>query len=240
MDLQLETRSLVDAVTHALRDRILTGEIPAGAALTEQTVATGANVARPTAKAAIERLTHEGLLRRGANKTARVPQLDADDIADLYFSRMFLEREAVAALARASTVPEPAREAHRRFQIAAKDRSLTGIVEADIDFHVALVAALNSPRVSRMHTSVMGEAHLCMAQVQAHRLLTAKTIATEHGAIVDAIASGEEETAARLLVDHLERARDRLVNNLAVISATAAGAAATVPDPSPGTAAAES
>lgn len=61
MTMEPKTTSLVQAVSDALRERILTGEIGAGQALTEQGIATQADVARPTAKAALERLTHEGL-----------------------------------------------------------------------------------------------------------------------------------------------------------------------------------
>lgn len=210
MTFQLETRSLVEAVSEALRERILTGEIAAGEALTEHGIATQANVARPTAKAALERLTHEGLLRRGTNKTARVPLLNAADVKDLYFSRTFLERDVVATLAKRKHVPAAAISALRAFDEAAEAEQLTGIVRADIDFHVALVHALGSPRVDRMYDAVIGEAHLCMAQVQAHRLLSASTIAAEHHAIVDAIKAGRKN-AADLLVHHLESARDRLV-----------------------------
>jgi len=211
MTVHLDTRSLVDAVTGALRERILTGEIPAGTLLTEQSVADQTGVARPTAKAALDRLTHAGLLRRGQSKTARVPLLDANDLRDLYFSRMFLERGVVQTLAIARLVPPAAVDALTRFQEAADRSSLTGIVEADIDFHVALVDALDSPRVTRMYDAVIGEAHLCMAQVQEHRLLSAAIIAGEHGRIVEAIAEGDSDAAGVLLTDHLERARDRLV-----------------------------
>jgi DNA-binding GntR family transcriptional regulator len=59
----------------------------AWAALAEVSVAQMFDVARPTAKAAIEQLVHVGQLRRMRNKTARVPLLNANDVADLYLSR---------------------------------------------------------------------------------------------------------------------------------------------------------
>lgn len=211
MTMEPKTTSLVQAVSDALRERILTGEIGAGQALTEQGIATQADVARPTAKAALERLTHEGLLRRGPNKTARVPRLSSDDIADLYFSRAFLEREVVASLARHKRVPHGAIAALSRFDAALEANSLTGIVQSDIDFHVALVDALGSPRVSRMYAAIIGEAHLCMAQVQAHELLSASTIAVEHRAIVDTIRAGRRGAASSLVQEHLENAQRRLV-----------------------------
>lgn len=214
MELELQTRSLVDAVAQALREQILTGEIPADAQLTEQGVAKQGAVARPTAKAAIDRLTHEGLLRRGANRSARVPRLDASDVRDLYFSRMFLEREVVAKLAERRTVPDSAHAARHQFKAAVAAKSLSQIVDADIAFHVSLVEELGSRRVSRMYAAVIGEAHLCMAQVQAHRLLSATTIDREHGRIVKAILAGDSSSARDLLEDHLSRAEQRLVGYL--------------------------
>ena len=65
--------SLVDALYGDIRERILTGELDAGTPLTEKHLSSTYDVARPTAKAAIERLVHEGLLRRGANKTRARP-----------------------------------------------------------------------------------------------------------------------------------------------------------------------
>ena len=67
--------SIVDAVASDLRSRIFAGELGSGDALTESEVASAYDVARPTAKAAIEKLVAEGLLDRGTHKTARVVEL---------------------------------------------------------------------------------------------------------------------------------------------------------------------
>jgi DNA-binding GntR family transcriptional regulator len=181
----LETRSVIDALRSEMQGQILRGTIPAGTALAETAVAEMFDVARPTAKAAIEQLIGAGLLRRMRNKSARVPVLDADDVA-------------VGAL--------------ERFRNAAtRGNSISDLVEGDIGFHRALVAATDSPRLRRLHDMVIGEAHLCMAQVQVHRLLDNQLVIEEHSRILAMIERKDEERAAYEMNAHVLRARNQLL-----------------------------
>jgi DNA-binding GntR family transcriptional regulator len=208
--------SLVDALHQAIRARILNSELPGGARLTEKDIAEQYSVARPTAKAAVERLVHEGLLRRSTNKTATVPQLTVADVDDLYYSRGFIEREVMTAVAAAGEVPRGAREALTRLQSLAEEPEpmVPEVVESDLDFHRALVDSLGSARLSRLYDSLMGEVHLCMAQVQSHGLLHPGRIAEEHAAILDAIRAKDGERAVAQMNAHLEHARERLTDHL--------------------------
>ena len=54
-----------------------------GELVTERGLAEWFSVARPTAKAAVERLVHDGLLQRSENTTARVQVLGVEDVRDL-------------------------------------------------------------------------------------------------------------------------------------------------------------
>ena len=72
MALRVTATSIVDAVATDLRSRLLVGELTPDVHLTENEIATSYQVARPTAKAAIEKLVAEGLLVRGVHKTAHV------------------------------------------------------------------------------------------------------------------------------------------------------------------------
>jgi DNA-binding GntR family transcriptional regulator len=84
MPADLSTVTVVDAVMQAIRADISVGDYAPGTRLSEQDIADRFSVARPTAKAAIERLVEVGLLRRTANKTAEIPVLSSEDILDLY------------------------------------------------------------------------------------------------------------------------------------------------------------
>jgi len=214
--MRLRATSLVDALVAELRDRMLDGRLPGGTALTEAEVAGEYEVARPTAKAAIERLVSEGLLRRDAHRSARVPVFGLVEVADLYFARTLLERQVVRELSRTYDVPPEAFVAHEEIRgLGRSMASTTAIVEPDVRFHRALVDALESPRVSRVHEAMMAEMRLCMAQVQVHGLLRVSDIADEHQAIMDAIDDGDPDRAENALESHLVRARSRLVTRLA-------------------------
>lgn len=206
----LAVTSMPDAVYEALRESILTQRETPGSAVTEQAVADRFGVARPTAKVALERLVAEGLLRRTAHKTARVPELTRDDIVDLYANRAVVEEAALRALAGVGEVPAAAAAAQRELESATADDS-GPLARADIAFHRALVEGQPSPRLARLHALLMGEIELCTGQVQAHRLLALDDVIAQHRGILAAVAEGDVDAAGRLTRAHIEGARDRLL-----------------------------
>jgi DNA-binding GntR family transcriptional regulator len=214
VSLELGPSSLTEAMYESVRKRIVNGDIPQGSKLTEVRLATEYNVARPTAKAVLERLTAVGLLRRTAHKTAVVPVLDEAEIRDLFFSRATIERAAVSALARTGEVPAKASRAQVAIEYAARDRLFENQVEADIAFHSALVTAVGSHRLSRMHEMILGEVQLTMGQYKAHRMADPVSVAKEHAAILEAIEKGDPEKAAEHLDHHLIQAQQRLLESL--------------------------
>ncbi len=208
--LQVQALSIVEAVAAELRRGIFSGEVASDSQLTEAEVAANYGVARPTAKAAIEKLVNERLLHRGLHKTARVPVIGRDDINDLCRTRALIETKVVARLAEQRKIPVATTASHK---------SLTGIlpttdvamIEPIIDFHVTMVDALDSPRTSRLYATLMGEMRLAMAQMHVRRRLSGKVIAQEHEKIMKCIAAGDSEGAVRELERHLQNAAARLL-----------------------------
>lgn len=204
---------VVDAVTAHLRSRILSGEVLSGVPVTEAAVSEAYGVARPSAKAAIEQLVASGLLVRTAHRSARVVDIDAAMVRDVYRTRTRLESAALRELAVRRDVPSAAVAAN------AEIAELSGgpdpaSVEPDLRFHTAIIDAIRSERTGRMYRSVLDEVRLCMAQVQGRRLLDAADIATQHTLILQAVADGEAGLAADLLAVHLSAAEERLVEAL--------------------------
>jgi len=210
MALRVTATSIVDAVASDLRTRLLAGELTPAVPLTENEIATSYEVARPTAKAAIEKLVAEGLLVRGVHKTARVVELGPDSVRDIYLARAYLESEVLRRLARTRTVPEGAAQANRDIA-AVGDGSVMAIVEPDMRFHTSLIDALGNERTSKMYRSLVSEVRLCMTRVQSLQLLRTALIHAEHQKLLELIGAGEGEAAALLLDEHLGRARERLV-----------------------------
>jgi DNA-binding GntR family transcriptional regulator len=210
MPLRVKATSMVDAIAIDLRTRLLCGELTPEVPLTETEVATFYDVARPTAKAAIEKLVAEGLLVRGLHKSARVVTLGPDSVRDIYLARVYLESEVLRRLAKTRLVPQGAAQANRDIA-AVGEGSAMEVVEPDMRFHTSLIDAVGNERTSKMYRSLVSEVRLCMTRVQSLQLLTTALIHAEHQKLLELIEAGEGEAAAALLDEHLGRARERLV-----------------------------
>jgi DNA-binding GntR family transcriptional regulator len=210
MSPRVEALSIVDAIATDLRNRLFEGTITVDTQLTEADVATNYDVARPTAKAAIEKLVAEGLLLRGTHKTARVPSIGPDDVHDLYFSRLCIESAVVRRLAQERRVPAAAEQANREV-MDFRDKSYVNVVAPVLQFHSLLVGTLGSPRMDRLFSILMGEMRLCMVQMQSMGLMRPGDIASEHDVIIDRIKNGDADGAVEALTVHFARAQDRFV-----------------------------
>ncbi|MBD7958154.1 GntR family transcriptional regulator [Microbacterium sp. Sa4CUA7] len=219
--------SVIDAITDDLRRRVLSGDLAPDTTLGEVEIAESYDVARPTAKAAIENLVRDRLLERRAHKSARVVRLTPDDARDIYRTRVVIEAQVLRLLAAERRVPDAAREANKEIS-ALVDASPHDIVEPDMRFHRSLVDALGSTRTSGIYQSLASEVVFCMSQVQGASLLPTSLIAGEHERILELIEAGDGEAAAELLALHVGRARERLAERLGGVAGPEAAAPSTL------------
>lgn len=210
---ELLTASLTDAVFDSVRHRIVSGEIAAGERLTEARLAEDYSIARPTARAAVERLVSAGLLVRTMHKSAYVPHLEVDDIRDIFFAREAVEVAAVRALVTPGAGLEQAERAHAEYLIINEQSGFSQRATADRRFHSALVADAGSPRLSRMHGVILGEIEMTMGRI-AHGTVSAESVAAEHEQILAAIRAGDEAAATDAMRTHLSNARIRVLRGM--------------------------
>ena len=229
MTIDTNGAALPGAIYDELRASILNQTDAPGSTVTESAVALRFGVARPTAKMAIERLVTEGLLRRETHRAARVPELSREDIADLYDNRAIIEAAALGRLATGGTIPAEALQAHRALQDSAIENA--PFANQDIAFHRALVTGQPSSRLVRMHAILMGEIELCIGQVQANHLLTAREVAGQHQGILDAVTAGNAALAESLTREHIVGSRDRLLAHFDASHLDATAPVATPPVP---------
>lgn len=210
----LFTVSIVEAIADDLRGRILSGDLESSAALTEIKVSSSYKVARPTAKAAIEKLVSEGLLVKGVHKTARVMDLGPKAVRDIYNACAYLEAEVLRRLASTRSVPAAAVEANSDLAALTSGAAID-VVELDMRFHSMLIDAMRNERISKMYRTLVGEIGLCMVRAQSQHLLDPTLLHAEHRRILEHIEDGQGEQAAILLDEHLGHARERLVAAIA-------------------------
>jgi len=74
-----------------LFNKIISGELPEGTRLKEESIATEYNVSRTPVRAVLQQLEQDGLIQIEPNKGARVLPFSADEIEEIYEIRKALE-----------------------------------------------------------------------------------------------------------------------------------------------------
>ena len=203
--LQIKSVSVIEALAKSLRDRILSGELAPDTPLPEVQLANQYGLARPTIRAAIQQLTLSGLLRREANRSAFVPRLSEEEIRDLYGVRTMLELEVVRRLTERRACPTLADAALRRLEHFGDQAKWNEVVDADLDFHLALVEASGSRQIAHLYDLLSDEIRLCLAQLRP-AYDSVSRLAREHRELLVAIEHGEVKAAVALMREHLDQA----------------------------------
>ena len=207
----LERESTPSIIARKLRAAISTGELAPGAQLGEVDLARELGVSRGPLREAMQRLTQEGLLVSIRNRGLFVVELSPSDVRDIYVARSAVERAAAAEILR----DQPARAATRltsvvRKMARARERGDGGrLGDADLEFHEVLVDLARSPRLSRMHQTLLTETRMCIAALQVTYAASDDRVG-EHQAIADALRDGDGALVDRLLVEHMQDGLSRL------------------------------
>jgi len=200
----LEIQSVVDHVYSALRERILSGDLPRGTKLRQASLAEELGVSRTPLREALRRLATEGLVDFSPNRGATVSELDFGDMRHAWSARVALEPgaarlaadrgDAGAIAAMRSAVAEQRRVGDDRDASFAANRR----------FHLSLAAASGNPHLTRFAEMLwVPRIGVPIYQAQAVEPSGAQAWAGEHEQIVDAIAAGDGEAAERLTREHI-------------------------------------
>lgn len=194
-----------------LRRAIGQGELAPGQQLNEAALSRSLGVSRGPLREAMQRLTQEGLLVSVRNRGVFVIEVTDDDVRDMYLARTALERAAASRLAELdpAAAQEALLECVRAMEEAAERDDLVGVTEADVEFHTTLVALAQSPRLTRMHTTLMVETRMCITALE-HRYSSQSPRLEEHRRIAEAIGQADLPALDRLLTGHMEDAIGRL------------------------------
>jgi len=199
---RLRILSVVDHVYEALRERILSGEIPRGTRLRQVSLAEEMGVSRTPLREALRRLSAEGFVEFSPNQGATVSQLDLGDMRHAWMARIALEPGA-ARLAAEAADPEAIARMRRAVeqQRAALDDRMAGFA-ANREFHLALVAASGNPHLIRFAEMLwVPRIGAPIYRAQAEDAPAGMAVwADEHDRITDAVAAGDAG-----LVEHLTR-----------------------------------
>lgn len=196
--------SAAERIAGDIQRRIFDGSLTGGSPLRETEIADRYRASRHTVRAALRELMRIGLVVHDPHRSARVRQLEASDIRDLFSVRRVIELEAVQRLI-ADDVPLAAidaavahREAVEEEAIAAGHGYTVAEVDADLAFHRALVHSVGSERLSRTFEMLANELRLAFLAY-----IEDSGDRGDHRAILQAIRARDADRAAELLDLHL-------------------------------------
>lgn len=215
---RVHRESTAGLITRQLREGIMYGHIAPGSQLSEAALASQFGVSRGPLREAMQRLVQEGLVRAEPNRGLFVKELDPEEIRDLYVARIAIESAAGRAIIKNDDGEAVAalRDAYDAMQAAAEAGDLDKLSDADLHFHEMLVGAAGSPRLQRMHETLMVETRMCLTALQGTYQDPEDQVA-EHRRIAEAIAAGDAAELVEAIESHMEEALDRLVHDEAAV-----------------------
>ena len=182
----LETRpDLVTEAYQAMKGAIMAGDLAPGTYLAQEDLASRLGVSRQPVSHALMLLRHDGLVVERGRKGQMVAPIDPNDILLMYQARGALD--ALAA------------------RLTAE--------RADVAFHQTIYRLSGNSRIEIMTEAAWHHVQRSMriVLVDSERRRFAWE---EHGQIVDAILSGDEERAADVAVNHAEAAGEATYRRL--------------------------
>jgi len=199
-------------ITDALRADILSGKLRPGERIHQEAIAARFGTSRSPAREALKMLQSEGLVVVLPNSGARVPQLDPQELDEVYWLREHVEPAALARSAPYLTDD----------QLASMERDvelMDGVEPSDpgdsvrfsqIDrrFHFTALSGGASDRLLQFVEGLWNLAEpYRVAYVRLSRAEAIRISQIEHRLILDALRRRSADDAAQLLTVHIRRTR---------------------------------
>lgn len=211
--MEITFKSVNEMVTDRLRESILSGELVEGEYLRQLTLARRYGVSEIVIREALARLQTEGLVEIQRRKGARVSQLSAAEVTELYELRILLE-ELITRRAVPNCSAEDLEQAERILTTLEHERDPIRWLALNREFHSTLARPGKQPHLLKFAEALrlMMERYLRMSLGILHGFDVAQN---EHRAIVAAYRARDPELAARRVGAHLRRTADMIATFLA-------------------------
>jgi len=210
--LRVSRQSTPSLIAGHLRSAITHGVLAPGSQLGEAELAAQFGVSRGPLREAMQRLVQEGLLRSERNRGLFVISLEPEDVRDIYTARAAVERAAVSLIVKGDrhAAADRLKVVHDEMVVAAERGDRAGLSDADLRFHETLVGLSGSPRLARMHGTLLVETRMCLTALQNTDRPSAEAV-EEHGELVEAVRAGDKRRLIRLIDAHMDDALRRLI-----------------------------
>ena len=200
-----------DAIYERILAAIFEHRLPPGTKLGEDRLAAIYGVSRARVRRVLPRLAHEGVVTLEPNRGAFVASPTVEDARNVFGARRIIEPGIVECL-----LAQPGRRgaiARLREHVVVERRARAAndtraIVRLSGEFHVLMAETSGNPLLARTMRELASLTCLIIALYD--KPSVPSCIGEEHRNIVDALAAGEAQRAAKLMVEHLDHIEENL------------------------------
>ena len=208
-----EPQTLGDAAYLTLKNRIIEGQLAAGAAVSEAELALSLGLGKAPIRAALARLAQDGLVAAIARRGWRVAPVTLADVLDVFRLRRSLEPLAARLAAERgidAALLKRLDAACRADYQPGHPASERAFLKANRAFHLAVAEASGSPRLVRVLSNLLDESERALVLGLAVRNRSHE-IQHEHQALIEALAAGDAGTAEQVAAAQIDDARDMVM-----------------------------
>lgn len=205
VDATIEDRSLV--IRESLRNAIIDRRLAPGTKLSEAEVGALFNVSRTVARAALQILAFEGLVKTERNRGAFVSTPSPEEAHQIFASRRLIEPGIIAAAVGRITPADIARfrdhlVEEAQYMNERGPAARRAEIKASGDFHLMLAALSGNVILQRFMDELVARSSLVVALYG--RSGVSSCGHNEHLAILELVAKGDAKSASDLMLHHLD------------------------------------
>jgi DNA-binding GntR family transcriptional regulator len=184
-----------------IRQMILEGELPPGAALDQEALAKNLDLSTTPVREALRRLESERLVVNRAHRETVVAPLSLDIVEDVYAVRLSLDPLAAGLAATQATDGERKKILALSRERSAKNDAISNVYQ-NRHLHRSIYAAAGNPVLTGLLDSLWDLSDRYRMVISRDRS-TIEVAQEEHVAIAEAVVGGEAGRAAQLMREHL-------------------------------------
>jgi len=210
----LQSSSLTNVVQQEIERAILQGEYEPGSKLIEAALAEKMGVSRGPVREAFRMLEEAGLVCNEKNRGVFVRAIPIAEAVEIFDLRAAMD-ELVGRKLAADITPAQQKELKRlvdAMEKAVKAEDAREYHLLNLRFHDRLVEMAGNSKLTAIYRKLIKELSLFRRLNLADGWLMPIS-ASEHRAIIKAIASGDAEAAGRAMFDHVMDSKERTIEN---------------------------
>lgn len=214
-------KQLRNVVAERMRTAILEGRYKPGEWMRQERIAQEFGVSQMPVREALKELASEGLIEHVPYRGARVVDISASDVEDIYALRAFLESRAAGFAASQITPDEltELKQLHTEIEKHSAPEHLAKYRELNRRFHELIFTASRRAYLIRtlgmlwaaFPTMLMGNYPITASQPLTGR---DKVDLLEHAAIIDALEKDDADTAQKAMKEHIESVMRELMGTI--------------------------